>query len=613
MADGGLEHREARCSGPGWRKGRPCNVHRNRHNEKIQFGEFLMVQIKRTPRPLPGEPDEAGAGRRVYRRLRALLADGSLAPGAALPSTRSLAADLAVARGTVTNAYEQLAAEGYIVTAAGRAARVAVAPGHGPDSSPRSPSPRRSGSVASIVSAASVGPGPQTDDLRRAGLAGLSAYARRVEALVALPAASHPPARIDFLYGAVAASDFPTLAWRRSWQRELLQQPVSRYYAPAEGEPALRQALQGYLRRARGLRCTAEQILIVNGSQQALDLCARLLLAPGDAFAFEDPGYVMARNALEATGARLIPVPVDDQGLQTAQLPGQRPTRLVYVTPSHQFPLGGVLSVGRRRELLAWARRHGAWVIEDDYDGEFRYGQRPIDALQAIDDDGRVIYAGTFSKALSPQLRLGYLVLPPPLVVTFAKAKRLMDRHTAVLDQRAIARLIDNGLYERHVRRVRRGNERRRAALLGALAAELPQARLAGSAAGLHVVLWLPSLAAGDGQASGAASGLAGTRPAAAEACATTATPAATTTEAARIEAALVDAARKAGVGVYPLSPLYADQALAHDHPAAARPPGLTLGYASLSADQIVDGVRVLARVVRSMQRRARTAPARAP
>ncbi|HUD32942.1 MAG TPA: PLP-dependent aminotransferase family protein, partial [Variovorax sp.] len=250
----------------------------------------------------------------------------------------------------------------------------------------------------------------------------------------------------------------------------------------------------------------------------------------------------------------------DALGLDTALLPEEARARLAYVTPSHQFPLGGVLPIGRRLALLAWARRHRAWVVEDDYDGEFRYGQRPIDALQSIDADGRVIYVGTFSKALSPQMRLGYLVLPAALVGVFRQAKRLADRHAPSLDQRVLAALIDGGAYERHVRAARRANERRRAALLDAVARHLPgDARLAGTAAGLHAVLWLPSLRSGD-------------------------------------ETRLAALARGMGLGVYPVSPLFA----APSGDAAARPCVLILGYASLTPDRIDDGVRLLAAALSS-------------
>ena len=479
-------------------------------------------------------PGATGAGRRLYDMLRRQVNDGTLCAGGRVPSTRALAAEFGVSRTTVTAVYDQLAAEGFIVTSAGRVARVA-------------------GQLAPAV--ASPG-GP----VRSAPP--LSVFGRRVEKMVlpALPAGQS--CRIDFLYGAVASRDFPTLQWRRAYQAALLQHQHRLYYAPPEGDASLRRALQGYLGRARGLGCDTEQIVIVHGSQQAIDLCARVLLDPGDAFAFEDPGYLMARRCFEATGARLLPVPVDDHGLDTARLPNDDRVRLAYATPSHQFPLGAMLPIARRQELLKWAGQRRAWIIEDDYDGEFRYGQRPIDAMQAIDRDGRVIYVGTFSKALSPQLRLGYLVLPPELVPAFRQAKRLTDRHAPVLEQRALASLIDSGAYERHVRRVRRENERRRTALLDAIAHHLPaNARVVGTAAGLHVVLWLPSVPHQN-------------------------------------EPAVVAAARERGVGVYPVSPLFASP------PSRTRPrrAGLILGYASLTIEQIEKGVRALAAAIARVQ-----------
>jgi GntR family transcriptional regulator/MocR family aminotransferase len=485
--------------------------------------------------PAAKYPGAAGAGRRLYDMLRRQMANGTLSAGARVLSTRALAAELGVSRTTVTAVYDQLAAEGFIVTSAGRVARVA----------------------SQLAPAAASRPG------RRVRPApSLSVFGRRVEKMVlsALPAGE--PCRIDFLYGAVASRDFPALLWRRAYQAALLRHQLSLYYAPPEGDASLRRALKGYLGRARGLSCDAEQIVIVHGSQQAIDLCARVLLDPGDAFAFEDPGYLMARRCFEATGAKLLPVPVDAHGLDTARLPTDDWVRLAYVTPSHQFPLGGMLPIGRRQELLQWAGQHRAWIIEDDYDGEFRYGQRPIDALQSIDKDGRVIYVGTFSKALSPQLRLGYLVLPPELVPVFRQAKRLTDRHAPVLEQRALAYLIDNGAYERHVRRVRRENERRRTALLDAISQYLPaDAHVVGTAAGLHVVLWLPSVRQQD-------------------------------------EPALVAAARERGVGVYPVSPLFAGP------PPRTRPrqAGLILGYASLTIEQIQQGMHILAAAIARMQ-----------
>jgi GntR family transcriptional regulator/MocR family aminotransferase len=388
----------------------------------------------------------------------------------------------------------------------------------------------------------------------------LSAFGRRVEKMSLSAVQRAEPGRIDFRYGALASRDFPALAWRRAYQAALLSRQHSLYYAPPEGDVSLRRALQGYLGRARGLRCDAEQIVVVHGSQQAIDLCARVLLDAGDAFVFEDPGYLMARRCFEATGATLLAAPVDAHGLDTARLPQDPRARLVYVTPSHQFPLGGTLPIGRRQALLQWARRHRAWVVEDDYDGEFRYGQRPIDALQAIDTEGRVIYVGTFSKALSPQLRLGYVVLPRELVPVFRQAKQLTDRHAPLMDQRVLACLIESGAYERHVRRQRREHERRRAALLEAIAQHLPEgASVVGSAAGLHMVLWLPPLRAQD-------------------------------------EPALVAAAGAQGVGVYAVSALFANTS------SRKRPAGLILGYAGLTVEQIRQGMGILADVLKRLR-----------
>ena len=487
-------------------------------------------------------PGATGAGRRIYDLLRGQIADGTLLPGASVMATRALAAELGVSRTTVTAVYEQLAAEGFLVTSTGRAARVA--------------SP-----LAVDV--------PSGEALKRQARQAqatpcLSGFGRRV-ADIGAPALPHAErARFDFLYGAVASRDFPSLAWRRAYQGALLHQQHSLYYVPPEGDPALRRALQSYLRRARGIACDAEQVLVVHGSQQAIDLCARLLLDAGDAFAFENPGYLMARHCFEATGARLLATPVDGHGLDTGRLPEAERARLAYVTPSHQFPLGGVLPIGRRQALLQWAARHDAWIIEDDYDGEFRYGQRPIDALQSIDTEGRVIYVGTFSKALSPQLRLGYMVLPHALVPVFRQAKRLADRHAPMLEQQVLASLIDSGAYERHVRRMRRENERRRAALLQAITQYLPKdVRIDGTAAGLHVVLWLPSLSA-------------------------------------QQEAALVATARREGVGVYPVGLLFTPPTF--DEP--PRSAGLILGYASLSIEQIQQGISILAGVIAGMSTR---------
>lgn len=502
----------------------------NRLNEKSQFFKISMGQLKQTS---SDSRSATGTGRSIYDLLRAQIADGSLPAGARAPSTRSLAAELGVSRTTVTTAYEQLAAEGYLVTTTGRVAR-----------------------VARPLAAAEV---PEPSGIRHTRpVPKLSDFGCRIQeiGLSALPHAES--VQFDFLYGALASRDFPSLAWRRAYQTELLLQQNRLFYAGPEGDASLRSALQGYLRRARGLACDAEQIMVVHGSQQGIDLCARVLLNSDDAFVFEDPGYLMARRCFEATGACCLATAVDAHGLDTSGLPQDHHVRLAYVTPSHQFPLGGVLTITRRQELLQWARRQNAWIVEDDYDGEFRYGQRSIEALQSIDRDGRVIYVGTFSKTLSPQLRLGYLVLPPEVVPVFRQAKRLTDRHSPLLEQRVLASLIESGTYERHVRRMRRENERRRAALLDAVSRYLPKAaQVGGTAAGLHVVLWLPFLLPGD-------------------------------------ELNVVAAARQAGVGIYPVSTLFVEP----ESPAKPRPAGFILGYASLTVEQIHKGLQILGRLL---------------
>lgn len=476
------------------------------------------------------DPSTRGAERRIYARLRAQIEEGSLASGAKLVSTRALAAELGVSRTTVTAAYEQLAAEGFVVTTKGKAA-----------------------TVASVIStpAERARENPVLPPV-------LSDYGQRVAAMKPYSMAT-PHARIDFRYGSVASRDFPALGWQRAYRAELVKRQPSLSYGQPEGELRLRTALQGYLRRARGLTCEADQILVVYGSQQGLDLCARLLLNPNDGFVFEDPGYRMARYSFEATGATALPINVDGSGLDTGALPEDDRVRLAYVTPSHQFPMGAVLPVARRLELLEWASRHRAWVIEDDYGGEFRYGQRPIDALQSMDNQARVIYVGTFSKALSPQLRLGYLVLPTELVHVFREAKRLTDRHSPRWEQNVLASLIESGTYERHVRRLRRDNEQRRKALLEAFEQHLAgYGELVGMAAGLHGVLLLPRLRAEE-------------------------------------ETRVQTMALERGVGVYPLSSLYAGLTSVKIERSAA----LILGYAGLSAKEIHEGIAVLGGVIR--------------
>lgn len=467
--------------------------------------------------------------RRIYEAVKMQITSGLLGPGASLPSTRLLAAEWGVSRTTVTAAYDQLIAEGYLQTRQGARARVAQGLGR------TSAQPEQSSSPPSPYS--------------------LSAFGQRLEAFP-LPSPAIPEGLVaDFRYGDLSAADFPLPAWKKAVTSVLLRRRQYLRYDDPSGALGLRQALQGYLWRARGLRCEPEQIIVVNGSQQGLDLCARLLLDPGDRAVMEDPGYNLARQVFLAAGAELAPTTVDHEGMRTKELPV---ARLAYVTPSHQFPLGGVMSAGRRKELLAWAQRTGGYVIEDDYDSEYRFDIAPIPPLQAVDGAGRVIYLGTVSKTLSPTLRLGYLVVPAALSTAFAKAKRLADRHAPSLEQEALAELIGSGAYERHVRRVRRRNGERRTALLAALSANLGDAvTTSGADAGLHIVVWLNRISA-------------------------------------RQEEALVTRAWAAGLGLYPVSPLYASP------PVAERPrtAGLVMGYASLDEQSIGRGVWMLRQVL---------------
>lgn len=460
------------------------------------------------------------------------IAAGVLAPGSRLPSTRSLAAEWGISRTTVTSAYDQLIAEGYIVTHQGGRARVA----HG-------------------LGGAVVRPSPSPHPSRQGRL---SSFGMRFSAFSMPAVASTSDLKVDFRYGDLSAADFPVLAWKKAMTRTLLRQRERLEYGDPHGSLRLRSALQGYLWRGRGLRCTPEQIVVVNGSQQGLDLCARLLLDPGDPAIMEEPGYNLARQVFESAGAEILAIPVDHEGLQAQNLP---PARLAYATPSHQYPLGAVMSAGRRRELLAWAHQCDAFIIEDDYDSEYRFDIHPIPPLQAMDDGGRVIYLSTFSKTLSPSLRLGYLVLPVELAEAFAKAKRLTDRHAPGFEQDTIADLIETGAYERHIRRVRRANAARRTALLYALETELGDAvTVTGADAGLHVVIWLDQIPRNK-------------------------------------ENAFATRARAAGLGLYPLSSLYASVP-PKNHPNLA---GFVMGYASLSEQHIEKGIKKLGEILRSL------------
>jgi len=471
--------------------------------------------------------------RRIYGALKSGIREGRFGPAARLPSTRALAADLGVSRNTVMLAYEQLLAEGYVVSRDRSTTLVAgVVPSRAPAAPPNLPAAAR---------------------------ARVSAYAQRLTQNPAMPPsasyASRPGLRYDFRYGRPAVDEFPREIWRRllaSRARRTGRDALG--YASPAGHGPLREALAEYLRRARGLSCDADQVVIVNGSQQGIDLAARVLLDPGDGAIVEEPHYPGATLSFEAVGARIIRIATDMQGLNTAKLPPSRTrARLAYVTPCHQFPTGVIMPLERRMALLDWASRADAWIVEDDYISEFRYEGSPLEALQALDRNGRVIYIGTFSKTLFPALRLAYLVLPRPLVRPFLAAKWISDRFSTMLPQEALAEFIASGQFERYLRRAGSRNAARRRALIEALRKEFGERiEVAGENTGVHLLVWLNDVRLRDLEA-------------------------------------LVTRAAQAGVGLYPISPYYASP------PARS---GLLFGYASLTEAEIRTGIRRLAEVM---------------
>jgi GntR family transcriptional regulator/MocR family aminotransferase len=483
--------------------------------------------------------------RQVHRALRAAILAGRLRAGERLVASRVLARELGVSRNTVLAAYEQLVAEGYATARGGSGTYVAAA------LPARAAAPERARGV----------PPPRA---RSAPEPRLSAFGRRLAAGVPAGQATWDLPRervaVDFRYGEPAYADLPLAAWGRVLGRRARRLSARQlaYRAPG-GAPELREALAAYLARARGVVASPEQVVVTQGSQQAIDLVTRLLVDPGDTVVLEDPHYTGFSFCLAALGARIEFVPVDEQGLRVEDLAALGPARLACVTPSHQFPAGGVLPLPRRLALLDWAERRSAFVLEDDYDGEFRLGARPIECLQALDRHGRVLYLGTASKLLFPALRIGWLVAPEALAPPLVAAKALADTGSATLEQLALADFIAEGLLERHVRRANLRLAARRRALVEALAEELGErAQVLGSEAGLHVLLRLPELPGRDARR-------------------------------------LREACRARGVGVYPAAPFY------------ARPPAraeLLLGYAALGEAAIQSGVARLRGALDALARR---------
>src|SRR5580700_3459452 len=395
-----------------------------------------------TTKPLTGQ---------LYEQLRHAITTGRLLPGDQLVPSRQLAGELGVSRQTVTTAYGRLVAEGY-------------AEGHAGGGSV----------VASASPAAPKGAGPAAALRPNARFAGWSPYFRP------------PPygCRFDLRPGLPDPALFPAALWRGRVSAAIATEH-SLYGDPA-GKIRLRRAIAGWVARSRSVAAEEDTVVITCGAQHAIDLVTRVLLEPGDCVAVEDPGYVPVVRLFGALGARVVGVPVDDQGLVVDLLPSS--ARIVYVTPSHQYPLGMTMSMPRRRALLRWAERHDAAVIEDDYDTEFRYVDRPLEPLQALDTDGRVVYVGSFSKTFSPSVRLGFAVVPQPLFEPVAALRQLIDWHPPTAMQTALASFINDGLLDKHIRRNRRIYAERHHILIEALSGPLADHLTVHPAhAGLHI------------------------------------------------------------------------------------------------------------------------------
>ncbi len=451
----------------------------------------LHPRARRHPTPFilvdAAQPDPLH--RQLYDAIRAAIVSGRLPAGSRLPSSRALASETGVSRATVGVAFDQLRAEGYVEARTGSGTFVrAGLPDDALHTSRRRHAPSQRASRAAVES-----PAPRVPP------ALVQAHSLPV----------HQAAPIAFVAGVPALDLFPATLWgklsARRW-RSAVGEAGARLlnYANPAGYYPLRRAIATYVGLARGVRCEPAQVIVTAGAQQALDFAARVILRPGESVWLEDPGYFGAKAAFEAAGASIVSVPVDSEGLVAAEGEAlDSSARLAYVSPSHQFPLGITLSMRRRLALLDWAARAGAWVIEDDYDGEFRYVGRPLASLQGLDADrsvgahassanGRVLYIGTFSKTLCPALRLGYLIVPPMLVDSFAAAKGAAVGHTATVDQAVLTDFIEEGHYARHVRRMRLVYAQRQAALVAAASAHLAQwVDVRPSPAGMHLVGWL--------------------------------------------------------------------------------------------------------------------------
>jgi GntR family transcriptional regulator/MocR family aminotransferase len=464
---------------------------------------------------------------RICATIRGAIQSGHVGNGDRLPSTRVLAADLRVSRVTAEAAYEQLEAEGYVRRRVGDGTFVDI------DVQPNRIS-------------ALTRPAPQRPDKLE------PSWSSRGRRIIRGGACTDPTEAVAFSAGFPDLTEFPVETWRRLTARCLRRDArlILGYGNPA-GEPALRAAVARYLAQSRRVSCGPEQVIILTSSQQALHLVATLLTETSDTVWIEEPGYRGAKTALAAMGAKLQPIPVDGDGLTMPNNGSSRRPRLIYVTPSHQYPIGVTLTLPRRLALIEYARRCGAWIVEDDYDSEFQFDGRSTPSMQGLDDGGRILYVGTFSKVLFPSLRLAYLVAPESLVDGFVRARTTQDGHSARLSQLVTADFIDEGHFAAHVRRMRQLYHHRRDLLLSEINQRLqPWCRPIGFAAGLQLTVALPR----------------------------------------KREASLTRAAAMAGVVTPVLSDLFLSKPTLD---------GWILGFAALPDEAIVEGVRRLSTLAR--------------
>lgn len=470
----------------------------------------------------------------VFEQIRCLILDGRLKPGAPMPASRVLASDLNLSRNTVVLAYERLVSEGYLDVQQPTGTFV---------------------SSSIMFDSPSLPESSGSDEPENAPMHFHKRLVFQGERHVVV-SPYNEPVPYDFWVGRPDARLFPTRTWQRliNSSRRQMQAGISNYGEPA-GLSSLRRAVVEYAGAARGIKADARQVLIINGIQEGLNILARLFVQAGTDVAVENPCYRGAANVFASHGARLVPIPVDNDGADVTRLPDE--AALIYLTPSHQYPTGETLPLGRRTHLLEWAQRAEAYIIEDDYDSDFYYDSAPLPALQSLDEHEQVIYLGTFSKSLAPGLRLGYMIVPRHLVETATTVKALLNNCSPLLSQVLLAEFVASGAFMHHLRRIRTIYRARRDCLVNALREQFGDARLHGTQGGMHLVWQLPD-----------------EFPNALD---------------------LEQRCRGKGVGIYGGN---TGNAVVFDGARASYARSVMLGYAALDEDEIAEGVRRIAAVL---------------